>query len=257
MTKDTLTYNEEHKYVSPDKKIGFFSRRFPSFFYYLRFMKVIYKASRVAKKGGYSSEIWAADSLSLFRALENVGVKFEISGVNNLRLANDAVVIIGNHMSMLETMILPAIVQPQIDTTFIVKQALLDYPIFKYIMRSRDPIALTRNNPRKDFKIVMEEGVAKLKEKMSVIVFPQTTRTNTFDPSAFSTIGVKLAKKAAKQIVPVALVTDAWENGKILKDFGKINPKKKVIFSFGEPLEASGSAQDEIISFIAKEIGHK
>lgn len=257
MTKDILTYNEEYSYVSPDRKIGLLSRCFPSFCYYLRFMKIIYKASRVAKKGQYSSDVWAADSLSLLRALESVGVKFEISGVNNLRLADDSVVVIGNHMSMLETMVLPAIVQPQIDTTFIVKQALLDYPVFKYIMRSRDPIALTRNNPRKDFKIVMGEGVAKLKDKMSVIVFPQTTRTNTFDPSAFSTIGVKLAKKADKKIVPLALITDAWGNGKILKDFGKINPDKKVVFRFGKPISADNSSQDEIVSFIAKEIGHK
>ena len=47
-------------------------------------------------------------------------------------------------MSSLETMVLPAIVQPIKHVTFVVKASLLNYPIFKYVMRSRDPVAVTR-----------------------------------------------------------------------------------------------------------------
>lgn len=253
MTKDTIVY-DNNTYLTPDRKIGWLGKLFPSVTYYLKFIKIIYAASRVAKKGEYPSDLWVQDSLKLLRSLESVGVKFEIKGIDNLTKAEDTIVIIGNHMSMLETMILPAIVQSQLDVTFIVKQALLDYPVFKYIMRSRDPIALTRNNPRKDFKIVLEDGLKKLNSCISVIVFPQTTRTNTFEPSSFSSIGVKLAKRADKKVVPLALITDAWENGKILKDFGRINPNKKVVFHFGDPITVDNSAQDKIIKFISDNI---
>ena len=64
---------------------------------------------------------------------------------------------------------------------------------------------------------------------------------------------VKLAKKAGVPVVPVALKTDAWGNGKRLKDFGRIDPLKKVYFSFGEPFEVKGKGTEEhqqIIDFI-------
>lgn len=255
MLPDKLVFNEQGVYLTKKRPIGLFSRLFPSLCFYLRFIKTIYTASRVAKKGQYPSERWSADSLAVLRALESVGVEIEISGQEHFIKNKETFVFIGNHMSTLETMVLPCIIQPKLDVTFIVKQALLDYPIFKHIMRSRSPIALTRNDPRKDFKIVMSDGVKKLQNNISMIVFPQTTRTNRFNPEAFSSIGVKLAKKANKRIIPVALITDAWGNGKIIKDFGKIYPAKKVIFKFGEPVSVDGGkSQESIIDFIATNV---
>ena len=137
--------------------------------------------------------------------------------------------------------------------TFVVKQSLLDYPVFKHIMRSRDPIAVDRKNPRNDFKAVMQGGVERLKAGTSIIVFPQTTRTPSFDPKNFNTIGIKLAKKAGVPVIPIGLLTDAWRNGKHIKDFGKIDPSKNVLFSFREPLWIQGRSDKEhaeIIEFI-------
>jgi len=193
----------------------------------------------------------------LLRALERVGVRFEITGIEHLRQLKEPCVIIANHMSLLETVILPCIVQPVMDVTFIVKQSLLEYPIFCHILRSRDPIAVTRTHPRQDLKTVMGEGVDRLERGISVIVFPQTTRTRSFDPSQFNSIGVKLAKKAGVPVVPLALLSDAWENGKYLKDFGKIDPSRQVRFAFGEPLRIQGRGADEhkaVISFIRQKL---
>lgn len=255
MATDVLKFTEDNKYFSPERKIGFFSKLFPSFMYYLRFITVIYKASRVAKTAEYDGVRWSQDSLKVLRALESVGVKMEVEGVEHFANQEESFIFIGNHMSTLETMVLPIIIQPLCKVTFIVKQALLDYPIFKHIMRSRKPIALTRNNPRKDFKIVMSEGAKKLESGISLIIFPQTTRTNKFDPESFSTIGVKLAKRTGKRVVPLALITDAWENGKIIKDFGAIKPERKVIFKFGKPVSIDGDdAQQQIIDFIANNV---
>jgi 1-acyl-sn-glycerol-3-phosphate acyltransferase len=120
-------------------------------------------------------------------------------------------------------------------------------------MRSRDPIAVTRDNPREDFKAVMEGGIKRLEQGISIVVFPQTTRSSDFDASQFNTIGVKLAARAKVPVVPVALLTDAWGNGRWLKDLGAIDPKKKVYFDFGEPLTVKGRGAEEhqkIIEFI-------
>jgi 1-acyl-sn-glycerol-3-phosphate acyltransferase len=159
-------------------------------------------------------------------------------------------------MSMMETVVLPAIVQPIKRITFIVKESLLTYPVFGHIMRSRDPIAVTRTNPRQDLKTVMDEGITRLNNGISIIVFPQTTRSMVFDPEQMGTIGEKLAKKANVPIIPLALRTRAWKNGEIFKDFGKIDPSVDVHFAFGKPIYVMGKGKEEH-NIITEYIGMK
>ncbi|HSB34157.1 MAG TPA: 1-acyl-sn-glycerol-3-phosphate acyltransferase, partial [Nitrospirota bacterium] len=69
----------------------------------------------------------------------------------------------------------------------------------------------------------------------------------------FNTIGVKLAKRACVPAVPIALKTDAWGTGALLKDFGRIDPAKTVHIAFGKPLEIRDRGSEEhqqIIDFI-------
>jgi 1-acyl-sn-glycerol-3-phosphate acyltransferase len=193
----------------------------------------------------------------VLKSLEKVGVRLDVSGVDNLKNTMGPVIIVGNHMSMMETLILPGIIQPLKPVTFVVKEALLNYPVFKYVMRSRNPIAVTRTNPRQDLKTVLNEGVDRIGKNISVIVFPQTTRAHSFDPSQMSSIGVKLAKKAGVTIVPLALKTDCWENGRKIKDFGRLNLTKTAYFSFGTPLVVTGKGDDEqeqINNFISSKL---
>lgn len=202
---------------------------------------------------------WARSSLEVLSAFEKIGGSLDISGINNLEQLETPCVIIGNHMSMLETLILPGIVQPIRNFTFIVKQSLLNYPVFRHVMRSRNPIAVIRTNPRQDFKIVIEEGVERLSRGISVLVFPQTTRTLSFDPKDFNTIGIKLAKRAKVPVLPMALKTDAWRNGRFLKDFGKIDCSKKVCFAFGKPMQVEGKGNEQheaVIEFIGDKLQH-
>ena len=70
-------------------------------------------------------------------------------------------------------------------------------------------------------------------------------------------VTVKLARRAAVPVVPLALVTDAWANGEFLKDFGKIDPTKTVRFSFGAPIAVNGGGGDQnqqIIHYIASKL---
>ncbi|MBE0583892.1 MAG: 1-acyl-sn-glycerol-3-phosphate acyltransferase, partial [Desulfofustis sp.] len=159
-------------------------------------------------------------------------------------------------LSVMETVLLPSLTLPYGPVTFVIKQSLLEVPVFKHVMKSCDPIAVTRTNPRNDLKIVLSQGGSRLAEGISVIIFPQTTRT-AFQPEQFSSIGVKLARQAGVPIVPLALVTDAWENGRWLKDFGRIRPERAVRFAFGRPLTVTGKGAEEhqqVISFIQEHL---
>jgi len=227
---------------------------FPSAIFYWYLIVTVIKAARLAKHGNYDGSSWAKSSHKLFREIENVGMRIEITGIEHLVDLKQPVVIIGNHMSMMETMLLPSIIQPLMDVTFVVKKSLLDYPVFKYVMRSRNPVAVSRKNPREDFKNVMSEGVDRLNRGTSIIVFPQTTRSSTFDPLQMGSIGVKLARKAGVSVIPLALKTDGWQNGSMLKDFGKIDRNKNVYFAFDKPMPVTGKGNEEqqiINDFIA------
>lgn len=232
-------------YRTARRDLSCIARIVPTLSFYSRFMGVVFRASSLAKRGEYDGADWAASSLEVLRLLEDIGVCIQLSGLENLQKTDGPCVIIGNHMSMMETLLLPGVVQPLKPVTFVVKESLLTYPVFKHIMRARDPVAVSRTNPRHDLKTVLNEGEKRLQQGISIIVFPQTTRSNTFDPEQMSSIGVKLAKKCGVPIVPLALKTDAWQNGKYLKDFGGIDAEKEVCFAFGEPFSVIGKGTEE------------
>jgi 1-acyl-sn-glycerol-3-phosphate acyltransferase len=145
------------------------------------------------------------------------------------------------------------LIQPYREVTFVVKDSLVKHPIFGPIMRSRHPIVVSRDNPKEDFRTVMGEGKELLSKGTSIIIFPQSTRTATFSSENFNTLGVKLAKANNVKAVPVAIKTDFWGNGRLLKDLGTINRKKGIYMEFGEPLTIKGSGKEEhkfIIDFI-------
>jgi 1-acyl-sn-glycerol-3-phosphate acyltransferase len=223
-------------YRTRPRRLSLGARALPSFTFYLHAFLIVLRASRRAKRGRYNTADWCNSSLETLRALEQVGVQFEITGTTAFRNLDGPCVFIGNHMSTLETFVLPVIISSFKEATFVVKQSLVDYPVFKYVMRSRNPITVGRSNPRDDLKAVLEGGAERLKDGTSIIIFPQTTRTALFDPEAFNTIGIKLAKRANVPVVPIALKTDAWDNGKYIKDYGKIYREKRVHIAFGAPM---------------------
>lgn len=245
------------QYHTPATRRSFVSSLFPTTFFYLRFFSIVAAAAFQASRNRYSTKDWEHSSYRVLQALERVGVSVEVNGLEHLAGSQGPCVIVGNHMSMMETVILPVIVLSVRNVTFVVKESLLNYPVFKHVMRSCDPIAVTRSNPRQDLKTVMEEGQERLSRGISIIVFPQTTRSEDFNPAQFSTIGVKLAVKAGVPVVPLALKTDAWTNGRRLKDFGKIQPQKKVHVAFAPPVAATGKgeeAQQAVLAFIQESL---
>ncbi|GAQ95345.1 1-acyl-sn-glycerol-3-phosphate acyltransferase [Thermodesulfovibrio aggregans] len=214
--------------------------------------KIILSAIKT-KKGKYTYEELVIDGLKILDIMRNVGCKISIKGTENLKKLKPPCVFIANHMSTLETLVLPAVIGKDFRVTFVVKNSLLKYPFFGKILSALNPIPVTRKNPKEDYRVVMTEGLKRLQEGISVIVFPQATREVVFDSTKFNTLGIKLAKRANVAAVPIALRTDAWGVGKIFKDFGKIDPSKPICFFIGKPLyiEDKGVREHlEIIQFI-------
>lgn len=243
-------------YKTPKKSISKFVQRFPNIGY-IAILWIIIKGGIKAYLKKYTAESWVQSSKEIFEVLEDIGCQFEIEGLDYLHHNSTPCIIVGNHMSTLETFVLPSIIQPYKPVTFIVKKSLINYPFFGKLLSSRNPIIIDRKNPKEDFIKVVKEGTKHLNNGTSLIIFPQSTRSSTFLPEKFNSIGVKLARHTGFPIIPLALKTDAWSEGTFIKDFGSINPQKTIHFSFNSPIYVSGAGKDEhkkIILFIKKKI---
>jgi len=247
----------QNTYHSPRCQTPGYLQKNATLVFYTWIARIVWTASRLAKNGIYTDERWTQSSLNVVKALESVGGRFNFENLDAVRGLEPPCVFIGNHMSILETFILPCLVEPYFNVTFVVKESLISYPFFKHVMRSRNPIVVGRTNPREDLRAVLKEGEKRLKAGTSIFVFPQTTRTIDFDPKKFNTLGVKLAKRVNVPVIPMALKTDAWGIGGKYKDFGKIRPEIPVHICFGDPIRVKGSGKQEhnqIIDFISSKL---
>ncbi|KUO62566.1 MAG: glycerol acyltransferase [Gracilibacter sp. BRH_c7a] len=222
-----------------------------------KFVTVILKSRSLALKGQYDSEAWASSSYDIFKITEECGGRIHISGMDNLQKCQGPVVFISNHMSTLEPMLFPCIIAPQMKVTYIIKDSLVTHPFFGPIVRTRDPIVVSRSNSREDLVTVMNKGQVLLAEGTSVIVFPQSTRRVDFRPKELNSLGVKLASKANVQVVPIAVKTDFWQNGKYVRDLGPIDRNKPIHIAFGEPISIDGMGKEEhkqVVDFISSHL---
>jgi 1-acyl-sn-glycerol-3-phosphate acyltransferase len=256
---DIPRLSETNEYrTAKDKKRDFMDRLLlgTRWHFYLKFIDVVLKSRKVALAGKYDAKAWVKSSHDILYAIESVGGKFEIDGIDNLR-QNSAAVIVSNHMSTLETMVLPGIVQPYMPVTFVTKKSLVEGPFFGPVLSARDPITVTRKDPRADLDIVMSKGVEMLGKGKSVIIFPEGTRQDVFKPENMNSLGVKLAARAKVPVIPIAVKTDFWTSGKIIRGFGPLKRKRIIHFSIGEAIEVQGGgkkAHKDAVDFIAEKL---
>lgn len=222
-------------------------------YFTMKYAYVVLKTRKQAKRKLYDTKAWADSSYYIFRFIEKSGGQFHITGMENIIKETGPVLFISNHMSTLETMVFPGLIAPLRDVTFVVKDSLVRHPLFGDVMSSRDPIIVGRSDPRRDLEAVMNGGMERLAKGISIVIFPQSTRSLEFKPEEFNSLGVKLAKKAGVPVVPVAIKTDFWGNGKLVKEIGPIDSKKHIHIRFGEPFSIKGTGKEEnqkIIDFI-------
>ncbi len=220
---------------------------------YSNFFGVMFRSRALAVKGRYDDKAWAESSIEILRRLETCGARIHIAGLDNVRALGGPAVFVANHMSTFETLLLPGLINPIRPCTYVVKEKLLNGLIWGPIMRSRDPISVTRTDPRKDLDTVMTEGTRLLAAGRSIIIFPQGTRTDVFSRAGLNSLGVKLAARAGVPVVPVALKTDYWGNSPVFRGFGPVRRDRPVMIEFAPaiPVQGRGKAEHEaVLDFI-------
>ncbi|AJI54004.1 lysophospholipid acyltransferase family protein [Francisella philomiragia] len=138
---------------------------------------------------------------------------------------------VSKHQSMLETFVFYGLVH---DCCFVMKQELLEKPIFGKTNIFAEAIGVDRSKGLSAIKKVLEDGKDRIENKnLSIIIFPEGTRVPVGEYPKFHRSAMKLAKVSNVPIIPVA------------HNFGVYFGRKKGDFvkpgiarmSFGKPID--------------------
>lgn len=157
------------------------------------------------------SAAWALFVLYWLRL--TCGVRFQVKGLDNL--PDYPVVVLANHQSSWETLYFYTLINPLAP---ILKKELLRIPFWGWALKLLQPIAIDRSKPRDAGKSLLKQGVKRLQQGYSVIIFPEGTRSPVGKIKHFSRGGSKLALAAGKSVLPIALdAGKCWPPRRFLK----------------------------------------
>jgi 1-acyl-sn-glycerol-3-phosphate acyltransferase len=130
------------------------------------------------------------------------GVRVKAIGLDKLDKC-ERYVFMANHQSALDIPIIYVGIGEQI--SFIAKKELFAIPIFGWGMSAVGHVSIDRGNPRKAHASIAN-AVEKLnREKVSLILFPEGTRSKDGKVHEFKTAAFSLALKTGVKLVPVAI----------------------------------------------------
>ncbi|NLZ63792.1 MAG: 1-acyl-sn-glycerol-3-phosphate acyltransferase [Lentisphaerae bacterium] len=214
-------------------------------YFFLRLLSNYYQINRCARQGKLDRARQVYYSEQNLRILEACGASIHIRGLDHIKASEGPFVLVGNHVSALESMLLNAILSPRIEFTYVVKNSLFKTPLIGPPMRSLKAIGVERKNARDDFKVIIDEGRKRLAEGCSVLIFPEATRHREFLPQRFNSIGCKLARSAGVGLIPFALKTDFLAPGWLFREFGPLCPQNQVWFEFGAPFSREALSEND------------
>ena len=167
----------------------------------------------------------------LFWVLERVcGLKYVVEGRE--RIPAGSHIVMSNHTSAWETVAQFLIFPPQV---WVLKRELLWIPFVGWGLKLLRPIAINRGEGHRAVNQVVDQGKARLKDGLWIIIFPEGTRVVAGETRKFGVSGALLAIASGKSVVPLSHNAGAfWPRRGFLKKAGTI----RVVI--GEPIEPAG-----------------
>jgi 1-acyl-sn-glycerol-3-phosphate acyltransferase len=180
------------------------------------------------------ARIWAR---TLFRVLEHLcGLKFTVEGRERIPPGNH--IIMSNHTSAWET-VAPFLLFPPL--AWVLKRELLWIPFVGWGLKVLKPIAINRGAGHRSANQVIEQGKARLRDGLWIIIFPEGTRVVAGEKAKFGASGALLAIASGKSIVPLSHNAGTfWPRRGFVKKPGII----RVII--GEPIEPAGKTPRQL-----------
>lgn len=166
------------------------------------------------------------------------GVRFEIRGKENIPA--EPIIIFCKHQSTWETYALQMIFQK---ICYVVKRELFLVPFFGWGLAAMRPIAIDRGSGATAVQQIVTKGKQRLAEGISVVIFPEGTRTAPDRPGKYKMGGAVFAAQSGHRIVPVAHnAGECWRRGGFVKSPGIVHVR------IGPPIETTGKAPEQILA---------
>ncbi len=164
------------------------------------------------------------------------GAKLEVTGLEN-RQKGTPYIFVSNHQSTIDIPVL--FVALPWDTRFVAKKMLKYVPMLGWYMWAAKFIFVDRGNHREAVRS-LDEGGAQIRSGISIIVFPEGTRSDDRRVMPFKKGPFALAMKAGVAVVPVAIEG----SGKLMpKNSWNITPGP-IRVSVGKPIPAAHFADN-------------
>ena len=178
--------------------------------------------------------VYATSVIDALRLL--CGIHYTVEGREHIQ---HPAIIFCKHQSTWETYILQIIFPP---ISFVFKSELLWIPFFGWGLAAMKPIAIQRGSGRKAIKQLVTGGTKRLEQNLSVVIFPEGTRTAANKPGRYHIGGAVLAAESGYPVIPVA-----HNAGEFWKRKGFIKKPGHVTVRIGPAIETKGKSPETIL----------
>jgi len=146
-------------------------------------------------------------------------------------------VFIANHQSLLDIPVLEKVLEVY-NIRFLAKKSLFQIPFFGWGMTVLGYVPIEREDPKKGLKSILA-CVDRMKEGVSMVVFPEGTRSPTGDVLPFKTGSFLIPLKTGSKIVPISILgtRDILPKGSLWFRVGITN---KVYVFVRKPVDTKG-----------------
>lgn len=166
------------------------------------------------------------------------GIKYRIEGREHI--PSGTAIVFCKHQSTWETLLLQKVFPPLV---WVLKRELMWLPFFGWGLALLRPIAIDRGAGRKAVEQVVQQGTARLRSGLWVVIFPEGTRVAPGTKGRYRAGGAMLAEHSGYPVVPVAHnAGEFWPRHGFLKRPGTV----RVVI--GPPIESAGRGAEAILA---------
>ncbi len=188
----------------------------------------------------YISRSWSI--LNIWWLRVTCGLGYTIEGTENIPAEGEPVIFMSKHQSTWETVLYQNLFPPMV---WVLKRELMWIPIFGWGLAMLRPIAIKRGTGRKAVNQLISQGRKRLEQGLSVIIFPEGTRTSPGAEPHYHIGGALLAAKTRYPVIPIAHNAGCyWPKRTLLKRPGTI----RVVI--GKPIDTHGMKPGEIMDTV-------
>lgn len=179
--------------------------------------------------GLLDTEKWAHFCFNTVQTAERLGMNVIFEGWENRAAVRGPVMYLCNHMSTVETILLPPALLTYGPFNVVVKQSLSHLPFLAKAADHMGLVPVGRKSPKEDLMNVLRIGAERIAQGNSFLIFPQGSREKVFSRRLYSSIGAKLAERAGVPIVPIVVDTRCQPLRTegilrhVFKDFGPVD----------------------------------